>query len=55
MESAAKYLHNLNWIDINYIEFLLSEKVDPYKFGANIWDIEDQTNQSYWVKEKNKL
>ena len=40
---------------INYIEFLLSEKVDPYKFGANIWDIEDQTNQSYWVKEKNKL
>ena len=44
VDSAAKF-----------INYLLSNKVDPYKFGATFWDINDKSHQDNWVTDNDKL
>lgn len=38
-----------------FVEYLLSDKVDPYKFGSSIWDINDKTHQPHWMKPEDIL
>jgi hypothetical protein len=39
----------------SFIDYLLSSKVDPYKFGTSIWDIHDKSHQENWAKDDTNL
>jgi hypothetical protein len=39
----------------SFIDYLLSNKVDSYKFGTTTWDIHDKSYQNNWAKDNLNL